>query len=271
MEPSSRWLRSPLPPGWSSGCVPRAACSPSRRRRCWPRRRRTRRTSSGWSPTASAEPRWSRSSGGPSSAACGSRWRRPCSCPGAGPSCWSGSRSSTLRPGRCRAATSAAGPGRSRRHCSRPSRHWTCGRSTSTRSAVACARRNLPPERVLEGDLYAALPGELRDASRWSPPTRRTSPPGRSRPCLPRPATTRPGSRSTAVPTGSMSSAGLSPRRRGWLAPGGLLLVETGRSQADLTGAAMRAAGLDVEVRHDPDVDGTVALGLQPRHTPGAV
>src|SRR5262249_51817210 len=28
--------------------------------------------------------------------------------------------------------------------------------------AVACARRNLPPERVHEGDLYDALPGELR-------------------------------------------------------------------------------------------------------------
>ena len=29
-------------------------------------------------------------------------------------------------------------------------------------AAVACARRNLPPERVHEGDLYAALPDDLR-------------------------------------------------------------------------------------------------------------
>ena len=29
-------------------------------------------------------------------------------------------------------------------------------------AAVACARRNLPPERVHEGDLYAALPASLR-------------------------------------------------------------------------------------------------------------
>src|SRR4051812_127402 len=28
--------------------------------------------------------------------------------------------------------------------------------------AVACARRNLPPDRVLEGDLYTPLPADLR-------------------------------------------------------------------------------------------------------------
>jgi release factor glutamine methyltransferase len=49
-----------------------------------------------------------------------------------------------------------------------------------------------------------------------------------------------------------------------WLVPGGVLLVETSRRQADATCAAMRAAGLAADVRHDPEKDGTVAIGRAP-------
>jgi release factor glutamine methyltransferase len=56
-----------------------------------------------------------------------------------------------------------------------------------------------------------------------------------------------------------------------WLAPGGLLLVETGRPLADRTSVAMRAAGLSAEVRHDPDLDGTVAVGRLAGVTPAVV
>ena len=49
-------------------------------------------------------------------------------------------------------------------------------------AAVACARRNLPPERVFEGDLYAATAdAAARPRWTWWRPTRRTSRPRRSR------------------------------------------------------------------------------------------
>ena len=49
-------------------------------------------------------------------------------------------------------------------------------------AAVACARRNLPPDRVFEGDLYDALPPALRGPGRRARlPTRRTCRPRRSR------------------------------------------------------------------------------------------
>ena len=57
-----------------------------------------------------------------------------------------------------------------------------------------------------------------------------------------------------------------------WLAEDGLLLVETSLPQADRTSAAMASAGLAVEVRHDPDLDGTVAAGRLPRsYTSGGI
>ena len=56
-----------------------------------------------------------------------------------------------------------------------------------------------------------------------------------------------------------------------WLAGDGLLLVETSRAQADQTSAAMAAAGLAAEVRHDPDLDATAAAGRLPPVTPAVV
>lgn len=51
---------------------------------------------------------------------------------------------------------------------------------------------------------------------------------------------------------------------RGWLAPGGRVVVETGRRQVDLTVAAARAAGLTAEVVTDDEVDGTVVVARAP-------
>jgi release factor glutamine methyltransferase len=128
-------------------------------------------------------------------------------------------------------------------------------------AAVACARRNLPPERVHAGDLFEALPTDLR---------------GRVDVLV---------ANAPYVPTGAIASMppeardhehrvaldggadGLDVQRRlvgaapAWLAPGGRLLVETGRDQAPATAALVAAAGLVPRVHLDDDIDGCAVTG----------
>jgi release factor glutamine methyltransferase len=131
-------------------------------------------------------------------------------------------------------------------------------------AAVACARRNLPPARVFEGDLFDALPRDLRgrvdvlavnapyvptDAVALMPPEARLY------------------EARVALDGGT---DGLDVQRRvaadaaAWLAPGGSLLIETSERQAPLTVAAVAAAGLVARVVRDEDLDGTVAVGRRP-------
>jgi release factor glutamine methyltransferase len=138
-------------------------------------------------------------------------------------------------------------------------------------AAVGCARRNLPPERVLEGDLYAPLPGTLRG---------RVAVVAANAPYVPTaaiasmPPEARDHEARMALDGGP---DGLDVQRRviaeapGWLAPGGRLLVETSVRQADRTTSAMSAAGLVTEVRHDPETGGTVAVGRRSGDTPSVV
>jgi release factor glutamine methyltransferase len=133
-------------------------------------------------------------------------------------------------------------------------------------AAVACARRNLPPDRVFEGDLYDALPPALRgrvdvlvcnapyvptNAIELMPPEARVHEPG------------------VALDGGAR---GLDVQERvtdgapGWLAPGGVLLIETSERQAAGTAALMVAAGLTASVSHDAEVGGTVVTGCRHPH-----
>lgn len=134
-------------------------------------------------------------------------------------------------------------------------------------AAVACARRNLPADRVFEGDLYAALPGELRGrvdvlvvnapyvptgAIALMPPEARDHEP------------------LVALDGGA---DGLDVQRRvaagapEWLAPGGALLLETSDRQAPTTLAAFERAGLSARVERDEEVGATVVVGVTaPRH-----
>ena len=50
---------------------------------------------------------------------------------------------------------------------------------------------------------------------------------------------------------------------RHWLAPGGVLLVETSARQAPFTAAAVEAGGLRAAVVRDDDRDATVVLGTR--------
>ncbi|GGS47868.1 putative protein N(5)-glutamine methyltransferase [Actinokineospora fastidiosa] len=125
--------------------------------------------------------------------------------------------------------------------------------------AVACARRNLGADRVLEGDLYAPLPERLRgrvdllvvnapyvptDEIALMPPEARDHEP------------------MVALDGGS---DGLDVHRRvaegapDWLAPGGLLLIEAHESQVAAAEAVFAGHGLVVGVVRDPEA--TVVTG----------
>jgi release factor glutamine methyltransferase len=128
-------------------------------------------------------------------------------------------------------------------------------------AAVACARRNLPSERVFEGDLYDGLPPRLRGgvdvvvANAPYVPTEAIA-------LMPREA--RDHEHRVALDGGP---DGLTIQRRviaeapAWLRPGGHVLVETGRSQLDGTTAALRTAKLTVVIASDDESGGLVARG----------
>jgi len=128
-------------------------------------------------------------------------------------------------------------------------------------AAVACARLNLPPERVLLGDLYAALPVGVRGtvdvllANAPYVPTDQIAlmpPEAREHEHL------------LALDGGQ---DGLDVQRRvaehaaAWLRPGGVLLVESGRAQAPVTAALLDAAGLQAEIHEDDEIGATAVLG----------
>ncbi|HEX6149333.1 putative protein N(5)-glutamine methyltransferase [Nocardioides sp.] len=128
--------------------------------------------------------------------------------------------------------------------------------------AVACARRNLPPERVFEGDLYDALPVDLAGRvdvlavnAPYVPTDAIATMPPEARDHEPRLAL-------DGGADGVTLHRRVAADARHWLAPGGRLLVETGRAQAGLTAAACESAGLHTEVVADDDLGGTVVVGV---------
>jgi release factor glutamine methyltransferase len=127
--------------------------------------------------------------------------------------------------------------------------------------AVACARRNLSPERVLLGDLYEPLRAGLGFAVILA-----------NAPYVPTdeialmPPEARDHEHRVALDGGP---DGLDVQRRAIagaparLAPGGALLVETGRRQAETTAALMRGAGLAARIETDDEIGGTVVVGTR--------
>lgn len=133
-------------------------------------------------------------------------------------------------------------------------------------AAVHCARRNLAPLRahVYEGDLYAALPAELRgriDVLVANTPYVPTGAIG----LLPPEA--RDHEPLVALDGGT---DGLDVQRRvaraaaEWLVPGGHVLVETSERQAPYSADAFAAGGLLVEVAACDELDATVVIGTRP-------
>jgi release factor glutamine methyltransferase len=133
--------------------------------------------------------------------------------------------------------------------------------SDSDPAAVVSARRNLPPERVHHGDLYAALPDDLRGrvdllvVNAPYVPTEAIA-------TMPREA--RDHEHLVALDGGV---DGLEVQRRvaagatTWLRPGGRLVVETGRPQAERTAALLVTAGLSASIETDDEIGGTAVVG----------
>lgn len=126
--------------------------------------------------------------------------------------------------------------------------------------SVACARRNLPPARVFGGDLYDALPDHLRGRvdvlvanAPYVPTAAIATMPPEARDHEPQVAL-----------DGGDDGVGLHRRiaagARDWLAPGGHLLIETGRHQAALTVAACEEAGLRARIVLDDDLEATAVV-----------
>ena len=134
--------------------------------------------------------------------------------------------------------------------------------------AVACARRNLPAERVHHGDLYGALPRDLRGRVALVVANAPYVPTGA---IATMPAEARDHEHPVALdggPDGLDVQRGVVAGAPEWLAPGGRLLVETSVAQGPATAALMESAGLVAEITHDDDVDGTVATGRRPTLLP---
>jgi len=133
-------------------------------------------------------------------------------------------------------------------------------------AAVACARRNVAPAggHVYAGDLFGPLPGSLRG---------RTGVLICNAPYVPTteiafmPAEARDHEALMALDGGA---DGLAILRRvaadagGWLAPGGILLVETSERQAAAMAAAMSDAGLAARIHEDAESGATVVTGVLP-------
>ena len=127
--------------------------------------------------------------------------------------------------------------------------------------AVACARRNIAPDRVMLGDLYAPLPADLRGRidllvanAPYVPTDAISSMPPEAR--LYEPMVSLDGGRDGLDLHRRISS--VAPQ---WLAPAGHLLIETSERQAPLTAAMVAASGLTVRIARSADLDGTVVIG----------
>ncbi|MFC4060146.1 putative protein N(5)-glutamine methyltransferase [Planomonospora corallina] len=138
-------------------------------------------------------------------------------------------------------------------------------------AAVRCARRNLAAAGglVYEGDLYAPLPAALRGrvgllvaSTPYVPSEEIGLLPAEARVHEPR----------LALDGGA---DGLDVVRRvaaeapGWLAPGGSLLVETGRHQAERAAGILARSGLVPEVAVSDELDATVVIGTAAPSGPG--
>jgi len=128
-------------------------------------------------------------------------------------------------------------------------------------AAVACARRNLPPDRVHEGDLYAALPDDLRGRAgvlAVNAPYVPTDQIGMM------PPEARDHEHRIALdggPDGLDVQRRICAGAREWLTSDGALVIETGRQQAATTAALMTGVGLVPRIATDPEIWAVAVVG----------
>jgi release factor glutamine methyltransferase len=130
-------------------------------------------------------------------------------------------------------------------------------------ACVRCAQRNIEPAGgyAYEGDLFDPLPAPLRGAvdvvvanAPYVPTGAILTMPSEARDHEPRAAL-------DGGPDGVDVQRRLIAAAPQWLAPTGVLLVETSREQAALTTAAFASAGFDAELATDDELAATVVVG----------
>jgi len=133
-------------------------------------------------------------------------------------------------------------------------------------AAVRCGARNLAPVggRVYAGDLYQPLPPALRGRltvivanAPYVPTAAIALMPPEAREHEPRLAL-------DGGPDGVAVHRRVAAGAPAWLAPGGSLLIETGRRQADRTAVAVAEAGLAPRIVSDDGASCTVVVGTLP-------
>ncbi|GAA2600866.1 putative protein N(5)-glutamine methyltransferase [Streptomyces axinellae] len=133
-------------------------------------------------------------------------------------------------------------------------------------AAVRCARRNLAGAGglVYEGDLFAALPGELRGRVDvltanvpYVPSDELALLPSEARDFEPRAAL-------DGGPDGLALLRRVAAEAPDWLAPGGSLLTETSAHQSGAAARLLEAALLTVEISHSPDFPATTLTATRP-------
>ena len=132
-------------------------------------------------------------------------------------------------------------------------------------AAVRCARRNLPPERVLEGDLFEPLPAGLRGRvdvlavnTPYVPTEALATMPPEARDHEPAVAL-------DGGPDGLDVARRVAAQASSWLAPGGSLVIETGERQAPTLVEVFAAKGLAPRVVGSEELDATMVVGTRPR------
>jgi release factor glutamine methyltransferase len=133
-------------------------------------------------------------------------------------------------------------------------------------AAVACARRNLEPfgGQVVEGDLFDPLPAGLRGRVGvllanvpYVPTAAIADLPPEARDHEPREAL-------DGGPDGLAVLRRVADGAPAWLAPGGVLLTESGGDLAPAAAAALEDAGLRAEIVEDDDLGATAVVGTRP-------
>jgi len=130
-------------------------------------------------------------------------------------------------------------------------------------AAVRCARRNLEPDRVHQGDLFAALPASLRGRVGillanvpYVPTAEVAFLPGEARDHEARVAL-------DGGPDGLDVLRRVAAEAAGWLAPGGHLLFETTERQLPEAVQAVESGGLRAEVAADEEWGATIVIGTR--------
>ncbi|WP_125615066.1 putative protein N(5)-glutamine methyltransferase [Specibacter cremeus] len=128
-------------------------------------------------------------------------------------------------------------------------------------AAVACARRNLPGGRVYCGDLFEPLPPRLRGRIAVIAANAPYVPTGEIPYMPPEARLHEPDVALNGGPDGLDIQRRVAGQARAWLAPGGVLLLETSVRQGPESRRILQSHGFAARIRHSSRLEATVVIG----------